>query len=98
MPGTGHLGGGAGRLEILGHSLFACYVYMCFASIYVCALCVIHRGWKNVSYLLGLEVQMVVGHYAGAENRKWVPWKSSQCSDLLFLFAFLQGKPTSLET
>ena len=26
-----------------------------------------------------LELQMVVSHHVGAENRTWILWKSSQC-------------------
>ena len=41
---------------------------------------------------LKLELQVVVSHLAGAQNRTWVLWKSSQCSkplSHLFSFQFL---------
>jgi hypothetical protein len=70
MPVTEHLGGGAGRLEVQGHSHFACYVHTCFTGIYVCTPCVIHRGWKSVSDPLGLGLQMwVLGIEPGSSGR-----------------------------
>jgi hypothetical protein len=46
------------------------FVYGCFACIYVCALnvCSAHRDQKRESYLLELELQMVVSCHKGAGN------------------------------
>lgn len=37
------------------------------------------RGWKRTLDPLGLELQKVVSHYAGARNQTEVSSKSSQC-------------------
>lgn len=46
----------------------------------MCAMCVpgACRGQKRVSDPLELELQMVVSHNAGAGNRPWNFWYSSQ--------------------
>lgn len=50
--------------------------------LHVCAWCSCnaHRGQKRVADAQGLELQMVLSHYADAGNWNWPFCKSSKCS------------------
>lgn len=54
-------------------SVLHSYIHICTYS--MCALC------KGALDLLGLELQMVVGHHVDVGNQTQVPYKSSQCSN-----------------
>ena len=56
-------------------------MYGYFVCMYVCVLCVpgTGGGQKRASYLLELELQMVVNHHVGAGNQTQACWESGQC-------------------
>ena len=55
------------HINLFKNNLFSSYVHWCFACMNVCV---------KVSGLLELELQTIVSHQVGAENRAWAPWES----------------------
>ena len=56
-------------------------MYGYFVCMYVCVPCVpgAGGGQKRASYLLELELQMVVNHHVGAGKQTQACWESGQC-------------------
>lgn len=55
------------------------YTYVVFVYLFIgCLPDCAHRGQKRTSYLLALELQIVVIYCVGVKNQIWVLFKSSK--------------------